>query len=296
MLSDSCLLAWDGDLALADRRAMVPVCTAIGVPLVFKILVSQGSFLTEIDSADGPQVVGVTGDFEAGLAKLVAFFDELVWQGLFDPEELHEQTGDFLVSLASQGPPHWVTLEVESAPGVAEAMLAEAEVINETIVETLVTLEQLKRTGDVHQMWQLIGLDSEPPVVRRPHCVTTVCVLSMLAALSAVLASFSRMLLPGSEAYVDDLTRALLLTTVISIIIIGGAVLVMSGSATARGVLAVLAVIRAAVDIIDLMTGRGTAWAFINYALLVICLGVLYSPRANSFFEDATSRRKTELP
>ena len=88
-----------------------------GVPLTFKVLVSQNAHAVQTGV---PGRVAIRGDFQAGRARLFEFLDALATRQLFDPKQLADQVAA-LVSLlyGVAPPPRYVTLEVDATPSDA---------------------------------------------------------------------------------------------------------------------------------------------------------------------------------
>jgi|GEM_PF-1724265 len=193
MTEHSYLVTWNGDPAAGpDRSVMRALKSADGVPLVFKILVSQDPALTEVGTAPGSQLisptgtlmrplVGVTGSLGAGRAKLVKFLDALVWRGLFNTEELNRRSADLMTALTGPASEdEWVTLGIDSASGAginplvgreaAQAVLSEVADIDSTISRAMSELVRLKADGRAEQMWETLGLaKGRQPVFQRPE-------------------------------------------------------------------------------------------------------------------------------
>jgi len=333
----SYVVTWDQDPAdRPDLSAMRRLASANGVPLVFKILVSQEASLTEAGATRGSgsnsatgtllrPLVGVTGDFHAGRDKLLGFLDELVWRGLFNPEELNRETAGLVGSLndiASDA--RWVTLGIDPSARaggnvwagmqMAQAVLEEVGDIDSVMARALADLEALHASGQVVRMRELLGLDvihrlvrrseaakpapdpdAKPKirVVPRPLGVTVICAVSIAAG--ALLAVFSLAALGAAGA--DARTAAVLgwvafVSLVLSVAGVVLAVMVLRGSAMARRLFAIVTAVGILLDVIAFLTGQGSVSTGVNVALSVAYLVVLYSDTANAYFEYKSAVRR----
>ena len=143
------------DTGLASRRRLAEW---EGVPLTFKVLVSQNPHLVE---AGTPGRVAIEGDFEAGRARLFEFLDELAGKQLFDEKQLAARVSALVTLLYGILPaPRHVTLEADalSDEAAGQQLLDEVSDVDGLIARSLTQLSDMKAAGRMDEMWHMLGV------------------------------------------------------------------------------------------------------------------------------------------
>jgi len=133
-----------------------------GVPLTFKILVSQQPHLTRSMTEDDTKMTSITGDFQAGRDKLMAFLEELLQRDLLDHDDIQQSINDLAkgVLFSIDPTPQNVILQLKgSAADQADQVLAEVSDIDDLIDREVNVFKEMKAAGDgQQQIWRRLGL------------------------------------------------------------------------------------------------------------------------------------------
>jgi len=165
-------------LYLSRENASVPMSriptpwkgiTTDGIPLISQILVSQSPSLTKSIAMSSTFQTTITGSYQAGRDRLLAFFKELSGYGLFEPADLEKKVDRLASVLNGVNPiPRSISLDITrsatasqnstSPLTAAKQIFDDIQDIDGLIGRYIDYFRQLKAAGQVPAMWSALGL------------------------------------------------------------------------------------------------------------------------------------------